>query len=176
MIYSLIAAAFGQTPTTTATVDIERDGDRRKIDTAVHVGLNLTGTDPGVTGRFDFGHRVSVEGVVFGAVPTADALKWTGGASIGIQVAPLRLRLGTHGSVDLRLGAGLKAKGNGLVQLEGPGWDLGSWASGTLHVSPDGTWSLYGGGCGRRSRSRSRRSARSRGALQAPLMPSKGIC
>lgn len=147
MLYSLIAAAFGQSPSTaSAVVDVTNDGQNRKVDTAFHVGLDVTGSNPGIAGRFDMGHRLSVEGIVSaGVVPQAQALKWTGGASIGIHVAPIRVKLGTQASVDLRLGAGLKALSTGVAEFEGPGWDLGSWASGTLNVSPDGTWSLYGG-------------------------------
>ncbi|MCB9673613.1 MAG: hypothetical protein H6737_00770 [Alphaproteobacteria bacterium] len=142
---ALLAAAFADGPTVTATLDTEEVDGRKNLDTALHVGLDLRGLDPGLSGRFDLGHRVSVEGVVFAGIPTADRLKWTGGATLGLEVAPLRIQLGTHGSLDFRIGAGGMVKGATMASVEGAGLDLSEWAAGTLVLSPNGAWSFYGG-------------------------------
>ncbi len=127
------------------TYTIERDGDRRKAAGALHLGMELRGVDPGVAARFDLGQRVSVEGSVFAGVPRADGLKWTGGATLGLEFAPLSVQIGTKGTLDFRVGAGGVFSTKGNVQLEGAGFDWSEWAAGTLQLSPNGTWSIYAG-------------------------------
>ncbi|MEZ4323351.1 MAG: hypothetical protein R3F61_38155 [Myxococcota bacterium] len=145
MILSLLAAAFADGPTAQATYDSEIVDGRRNVDTAFHVGLDMRGIDPGFGARLDLGHRVSVEGVVMAGLPTADRVKWTGGASLGLELAPLHVQIGTHGALDFRVGVGGTLTGNATAKANGGGFDLAEWAAGTLHISPNGTWSFYGG-------------------------------
>lgn len=147
LIHSALAGSYPdpRDPHVQATVDVMDDGVIRRTGAGFHVGFDMTGPNPGLAARFDFGHRVSVEGVVFGAAPTADRLQWTGGGSIGVDLAPMRLQLGTQGTLDLRMGVGARATGGGGGSLTGGGLDLGGWGSGVLQYSPDGSWSFYGG-------------------------------
>ena len=142
------SASDGDGPVDTSfsgTYTLETEGAQRKAAGAFHLGMELRGIDPGVSARFDLGQRVSVEGSVFAGVPQADGFRWTGGASIGLELAPVRFQIGTKGSLDFRLGAGGVFTTKGNVQLEGPGINWAEWAAGTLQLSPNGTWSIYAG-------------------------------
>lgn len=144
MLFSLIASAFAA-DTPVATVQVRSDGDKREIDAAFNLGFELQGVDPGISARFDIGQRMTVAGVVSAGLPLADQIQWTGGASLGLEVAPIRVQLGSTGSLDFRVGVGGKATGAGGLSVEGGGFDLVEWAAGTLLLSPNGKWALYGG-------------------------------
>jgi len=145
MILSLLTYAFAGGPAATATFESETIGDRKNVDGAVHLGLDLRGINPGLGARFDLGHRVSVDGIVFAGAPTADRVQWTGGVSLGFEIAAVKIQLGTHGSLDFGLGLGGMLTGSGLAKLEGGPFDVAEWASGTLQISPNGMWSVYAG-------------------------------
>lgn len=147
LLVTALAASFPDdgVPHAEATVDVVDDGAARRVAGAMHVGFDLTGPSPGLAARFDFGHRVSVEGLVFAGAPGPERLSWTGGGSIGLHVAPVRVHLGTRGTLDLKLGVGARATAAGGGSMTGGGFDLGGWGSGLLELAPDGTWSLYGG-------------------------------
>lgn len=140
MISSLLAIAFGaETPDATGSIEI---GNRSSAG-AFHVGFDWVGASPGVGARLDLGHRVAVEaGGTFGL---PDAMRWSGGASIGLSVAPIRVQLATRGSLDLRVGAGVSGRFGGGGTWMGGGLDLGRWASAALSLSPDGAWSVQTG-------------------------------
>ena len=145
MILSLLTYAFAGGPTATASFESETVGDRRNVDGAVHLGLDLRGINPGLGARLDLGHRVSVDGIVFAGAPKVDRAQWTGGVSLGFEIAAIKIQLGTHGSVDFGLGLGGMLTGSGLAKLEGGPFDFTEWASGTVELSPNGMWSIYGG-------------------------------
>lgn len=145
MLLSLLNLALASAPTFTSSTDVHTDRGRQRIDTDLHIGLDLTGWQPGLGARFDIGHRFSVEGKVYGGIPMADELSWTGGSSVGLHVAPLHVELGAGGELDLSLGVGARAGGRLGGDLQGAPWDLDGWLSTTLEVSPDGRWTLFGG-------------------------------
>lgn len=143
MLTTLFSIAFANSPLT-ASVDVTEAGASTRLDTTIHLGLDLTGWDPAVGARLDIGHRVAVEGRLVAGVPLADGLTWTGGTTLGVHIAPVHMKLGSSGSVDVRLGTGLRAHAKLGGESKGP-WSLGSWLSSTLEVSPDGRWALFGG-------------------------------
>jgi hypothetical protein len=148
-VFAFASGAFASEPVSDADVSgtyiLQRDGDRRKASGALHLGMELRGVDPGVAARFDLGQRVSVEGSVFAGIPRAESLKWTGGASLGLELAPMRLQLGSKGSLDFRVGAGGVFTSKSHVHLEAGGFEWSEWVAGTLQLSPNGSWSIYAG-------------------------------
>ncbi|MCA9569360.1 MAG: hypothetical protein KC656_16045 [Myxococcales bacterium] len=145
MLLSLLQAALANTPLVSGAYDVTTVDGRTHVDTGVHVGLDLMGYKPGFGARFDIAHRVAVEGRVVAGVPVAEGLKWTGGGTLGVHLAPLRLELGAGGGLDLRVGVGARLTTTGGGELTGTPWSLGSWLSSTVEVSPDGRWTLFGG-------------------------------
>lgn len=145
MLAFLSQLALAADSTADAVMDVVQEGNRRTLNAAAHLGLDMSGMRPGVGARLDIGHRVGVDGTVYAGLPMAEGLKWTGGASVGLSFAPVRVQLGHKGSVDLRLGVGGRMQSISGVQVSVAGLDWSAWASGTVELSPDGRWTVYGG-------------------------------
>lgn len=145
MLTLLSQLAFAADTATDAVIGVVEEGERRTVRAAAHLGVDLSGLRPGLTGRLDLGQRVAVDGVVYTGVPIADGMKWTGGASLGLSLAPIKVRLGSKGSVDLRVGVGGRAQTTTGMTVSLGGLDWSAWTSGTFELSPDGRWTFYGG-------------------------------
>lgn len=142
MLFSLLSAALANTPFVSGSYEVREVEGSTRVDTGVHVGLDLTGYRPGIGARFDLGHRVAVEGKVIAGLPIAEGLKWTGSSRLGVQVAPFELSLGADGDLAVSLGAGLSLGASAGGETP---WALGSWLSSRVEVSPDGRWTVFGG-------------------------------
>lgn len=145
MITLLSQLAYAADTAADAVLDVVQEGERRTIDAAAHLGVDLSGLRPGLSGRLDLGHRVAVDGVVYTGVPIAEGMKWTGGASLGLSLAPVKIHFGSRGTVDLRVGVGGRAQTTTGMSLQLGDLDWSAWTSGTLEISPDGRWTFYGG-------------------------------
>ena len=145
MLTLLSQLAIAAETTADAVFDVVEAQGRRTADSAAYLGLELRGTRPGVGAKVDVGHRISVDGTVFGGLPIADGLKWLGGASLGFSVAPVKVHFGSKGSVDLRVGVGGSVQSTAGLKVSMGDLDWSAYTSATVDVSPDGRWTVYGG-------------------------------
>ena len=145
MITLLSQLAFAADHAADAVLAAVDEGERRTVRAAAHMGVDLSGLRPGLSGRLDLGHRVALDGVVYTGVPIAQGMKWTGGASLGFSLAPVKVRLGSKGSLDFRVGVGGRAQTTTGLSVSLGSLDWSAWTTGTFELSPDGRWTFYGG-------------------------------
>ena len=137
-----IQTASAQSPVSFA---LERGPQSTTLDGRLQLGLSLSGWVPGVNGSVQVGQRLRVDGSLFGGVPIASGLKWTGGTKVGLYTAPIRIDLGSKASVDLEIGGGARLAATGGGKANTTHWGLQEWLSSTVVYTPNGRWFVFGG-------------------------------